>query len=83
MGTHNHSNKIKQMIKFLVLFATFQIVSAQNLYERLPESEWVNDPSYPSTFYEFLKVFDSFMGGLSGYTYVPESRLCVRFLADK
>jgi len=48
----------------------------------LPESEWVNDKSYPSTFRDYLKVIDSYLGGLSGYEYVPESRLCVRFLAD-
>ena len=57
-------------------------MKCQDLFKFRPEEEWTNPKGYPFTVKENLKVADSFLGGLSAYVYIPESRDCMRFLLE-
>ena len=56
------------------------LVSAQ--LGELDEDNLVNPVGYPFTLLEYLKVFDSFLGGYNLYSMIDESRSCVSDLQD-
>ena len=68
-------------MKFLCLvFAIVTTTLAQQQYERYPEDEWIDPPGYPESYMEYIKVADSFLGGMEAFDIIPESRLCIQFL---
>jgi len=64
----------------LVFILLILLTDVQCQFKQLPQDEWVDPPGYPSTLMEYLRVIDAFLGGLTAYDLVPESRVCVSTL---
>ena len=47
------------------------------------EEDFVDPLGYPFTLIDYLRVFDSFLGGMKAYDYVSESRDCISNLQDR
>ena len=48
-----------------------------------PDDELVDPIGYPFTTMDYLRVLDSFLGGLRAYDTVEESRACVSNIQDR
>jgi hypothetical protein len=49
----------------------------------LSSDDFVNPPGYPFTVYEYLKVFDSFLGGFNMYEQEEVARDCMESLQTR
>ena len=74
---------MKKCLLVLISLLLYAVTSVGSQVTIEDEEELVDPLGYPFTAMDYLRVFDSFLGGLGAFEYVPESRDCIANLQDK